>query len=210
VDVRLRQALVDDADPLARLYAREREFLTPFEPDRPPAFFTPAGQREALRITETMRATGAGERWLILADGELVGVVALANVSRGAFQNATLGYWVAQAHNGRGVATRAVGIATRLAFGTLGLHRVEASTLVDNVGSRRVLARNGFRLCGLSPRYLHIGGAWRDHVHLARTAEDAGAPVEGVEEQLAELLRLMGPRDHAAAAASGRSARRSP
>jgi ribosomal-protein-alanine N-acetyltransferase len=202
--------VLDDARPLARLYVREREFLTPFEPDRPPAFFTTAGQREALLVTEAMRATGAGERWLILADGEPVGVVALANVSRGAFQNATMGYWVAQGHNGRGVASRAVGLATGLAFEMLGLHRVEASTLVDNVGSRRVLARNGFRLCGLSPRYLHIGGAWRDHVHLARTAEDDGAPVEDVEEQLAELLRLMKRPDRAAGAASGRSGHRSP
>jgi ribosomal-protein-alanine N-acetyltransferase len=210
VDVKLRRAVLDDAGPLARLYAREREFLTPFEPDRPASFFTPAGQREALRMTETMRATGAGERWVILADEEPVGVVALANVSRGAFQNATLGYWVAQGHNGRGVATRAVGAATDLAFASLGLHRVEASTLVENVGSRRVLARNGFRLSGLSPRYLHIGGAWRDHVHLARTIEDDGAPVEGVEEQLAELLAVMGRPDLAAAAGSGTSDRRSP
>jgi [ribosomal protein S5]-alanine N-acetyltransferase len=59
-----------------------------------------------------------------------------------------------------------------VAFGELGLHRVEAGTLVDNVGSQRVLEKNRFTRIGLAPRYLHIGGAWRDHLLYQRTVED--------------------------------------
>jgi hypothetical protein len=41
--------------------------------------------------------------------------------------------------NGRGLATSAVGQGTETAFGELGLHRLEAATLVDNIASQRVL-----------------------------------------------------------------------
>lgn len=49
-------------------------------------------------------------------------------------------------------------------FDELGLHRIQAGTLVDNLRSQRVLERNGFVRFGLAPRYLHIGGTWQDHV----------------------------------------------
>jgi ribosomal-protein-alanine N-acetyltransferase len=57
------------------------------------------------------------------------------------------------------------------AFGELGLHRLEAGTLVDNAASRRVLEKNGFEHIGLARRYLHIGGDWRDHLLFQRVAD---------------------------------------
>ena len=59
-----------------------------------------------------------------------------------------------------------------LAFGDLGLHRLEAGTRIDNVASQRVLEKNLFTRIGVAPRWLHIGGEWRDHVLFQRTAED--------------------------------------
>ena len=69
------------------------------------------------------------------------------------------------------LATGAVGAVVEHAFGPLGLHRVEAGTLVDNVASQRVLEKNGFERIGLARNYLHIGGAWRDHLLFQRTAD---------------------------------------
>ena len=73
-------------------------------------------------------------------------------------ESCSLGYWVAAEHNGKGVATAAVGDAVRYAFRELRLHRAEAGTLVHNVGSQRVLERNGFVRYGLAPKYLRIAG----------------------------------------------------
>ena len=53
----------------------------------------------------------------------------------------TLGYTVTETMQGRGVATAAVREAIRIAFGPLGLERIEAVAAVENVASRRVLEK---------------------------------------------------------------------
>jgi ribosomal-protein-alanine N-acetyltransferase len=57
-------------------------------------------------------------------------------------------------------------------FRTVGLHRIEICIRPENGPSRRVVEKLGFREEGLRPRYLHIDGAWRDHLVYALTAEE--------------------------------------
>ncbi|MFF9729980.1 GNAT family N-acetyltransferase [Streptomyces albidoflavus] len=66
-------------------------------------------------------------------------------------------------HTGRGLAGQALAHAVAYARDALGLHRLEAGTLLDNTASQRVLLRAGFTWYGTAPDYLHIAGAWRDH-----------------------------------------------
>ena len=67
-------------------------------------------------------------------------------------------------HQGRGLATAAVRDIVGVAFDDLGLHRVQAGTLRDNLRSQRVLERTGFVRFGLAEAYLRIAGRWQDHV----------------------------------------------
>lgn len=46
----------------------------------------------------------------------------------------------------------------------IGLHRLQAETLLHNTASQRVLARNGFRPFAVAPSYLKIAGEWQDHI----------------------------------------------
>jgi ribosomal-protein-alanine N-acetyltransferase len=160
----IRRLLPDDAPEVARLLVANRAFLAPYEPEHAEDFFTSDGQRARIDKAEHLYA--------ILDDEALAGVISLSNVVRGPFQSASLGYWVDEPRNGRGLATRAVAELAELAFRELGLHRLEAGALVDNVASRRVLEKNGFMLIGLAPRYLRIAGAWRDHHLFQRTVEE--------------------------------------
>ncbi|HZN21064.1 MAG TPA: GNAT family protein [Gaiellaceae bacterium] len=159
----IRKLTSDDAAELTALLVANRELHRPYVPDRREAFFEVESQRERLEAAEHLYG--------ILDEGRLAGVVEISNVARGPFQSATLGYWVDDARRGRGLATRAVAAVVELAFGELGLHRLEAATLVDNVASQRVLEKNGFIRIGLAPRYLHIAGGWRDHLLFQRTRE---------------------------------------
>lgn len=82
-------------------------------------------------------------------------------------------------HIGRGLATAAVTQACAAADTELGLHRVEAGTLLDNVPSQRVLAKCGFEEFGVAPSYLYINGAWRDHRLFQRILNDRFPPQGG-------------------------------
>jgi [ribosomal protein S5]-alanine N-acetyltransferase len=160
----IRPLVPRDAEELARLLAANRDFLAPYEPERPDSFYTVRGQRHRIRHSEHLFA--------ILDGRSIAGTIALSNVVHAALCSGNVGYWVDAVRNGRGLATRALAAVIEYSFGELGLHRLEAGTLVDNLGSQRVLEKNRFVRIGLAPRYLHINGEWRDHVLFQRTVED--------------------------------------
>jgi [ribosomal protein S5]-alanine N-acetyltransferase len=170
--VDIRPLAVTDARTLAQLYSENRAFLAPLEPLRPDAFYTFEGQRRHIAQLTDRRSTGSAYPFVILAGGNLVGAINLSNVVRGAFQSCNVGYWVAKEHNGHGYATVALGLLCARAFGDLGLHRIEAGTLLHNVASQRVIEKNGFTRIGVAPRYLQIAGEWSDHILFQKTLED--------------------------------------
>lgn len=155
----------DDAPAIANLLSDNRAFLAPFEPVRDTVYYTVGGQREVLRAALHEHAEGRCLPHVVLDDSDgVVGRITLNGIVRGPFQSCSVGYWLAERATGRGLATAAVREMKRVAFEELGLHRVEAATLVHNTASQRVLGRNGFVRFGLAPKYLHIAGAWRDHL----------------------------------------------
>lgn len=175
--VLLRTASPGDAEALCAAYVDNREHLAPWEPRRDDAFFTVEGQ--ARRLADRRREHEAGRLvpWLMVAgDGGVVGTVTLSGITLGPFCSASLGYWTAAGMQRRGLATAAVEAVRAIAAERLGLHRIEAGTLVDNVRSRRVLDKCGFEPIGTAPRYLHIAGAWRDHRLFQRILHDGPPP----------------------------------
>jgi ribosomal-protein-alanine N-acetyltransferase len=163
----IRPVQPDDAAELAALYAANREFLAPYEPVRPNDFYTVEGQRERI---ERQFADGV-HPFAILDDGAIAGAINVFHIVRESLQSCTIGYWIDRARNGRGLATGAVEDAVAYAFRELGLHRVEAATLLDNVASQRVLEKAAFERIGVARRFLCINGEWRDFVLFQRVAD---------------------------------------
>ncbi|MGR8010248.1 GNAT family N-acetyltransferase [Streptomyces hypolithicus] len=163
----LRPATAADAIAVAEALARNRAYMRPWEPYRPDAFYTPEAQAERLAATD--RAVP----WLLTEAGAVIGAITLTNIVLGPFRSANLGYWIGEAHTGRGLATAAVVEVCRAARDGLGLHRVEAGTVLANAASQRVLAKAGFEEIGIAPRYLHINNEWRDHQLFQRILHNA-------------------------------------
>lgn len=163
-----------DAPALAAAYRRNRDHLAPWEPTRDEAFYTDDGQDAVVEATLEAAAAGTQDAWLIMQGADVVGRITLSNIVRGIFQSASIGYWTDVTHTGRGLATEAVEFAVRRAD-ELGLHRVEAGTLADNVGSQRVLLKCGFERVGLARHYLFIAGQWQDHEIYQRVLHDRPA-----------------------------------
>ncbi len=153
-----------DAAELAELERLNTEFLAPWQPVRPSSFHTVEGQRKGIEEVLRYYERGMTIPHVIVDRDRIVGRVTISNIVRYAFQSCNLGYWVAEAENGRGHATAAAAAMIRLAFDDLALHRIEAGALPHNLASQRVLERNGFERFGLAPAYLQIGGRWQDHV----------------------------------------------
>jgi [ribosomal protein S5]-alanine N-acetyltransferase len=155
---------------------REREFLTAARRSR--AFLrrwavAPTNSR-AFRayVRRSSMPTHQGRFVVLRTSGELVGVVNLNEIVRGSFQSAYLGCYAFLPHASRGYMGEGVRLALRRAFGELRLHRVEANIQPENESSLAFFRRLGFRREGYSPRYLKVGGRWRDHERWALLADE--------------------------------------
>lgn len=165
---------VSEAPVVLDLRVRNREFVAPFEPKRPDSHFTLRAQERLL--DDEARAWRAGLQYVFgmfdNTNDALIGRLALSNVVRGGWHNATVGYFVDRDHNGRGVATEGLGLAVDFAFRVAALHRVQAGVMPRNRASIRVVEKVGFRFEGTARRYLCINGVWEDHNIYAVTAEE--------------------------------------
>jgi len=105
-------------------------------------------------------------------DGAILGFFNLSQIIRRGFQSAYLGYAIGKPFAGQGYMRAGLELVLRHAFATLRLHRVEANIQPTNTSSLALAAGAGFRREGFSPRYLKIGGRWRDHERWAILAEE--------------------------------------
>jgi ribosomal-protein-alanine N-acetyltransferase len=94
---------------------------------------------------------------------QIAGVINLTNVIMGAFRSGYLGYYAFAGQQRRGYMRAGLEAVVKHAFGTLKLHRLEANIQPHNRASLLLARTCGFRREGYSPRYLKIGGRWRDH-----------------------------------------------
>ena len=106
------------------------------------------------------------------ADDQIVGFFNISQIARGSLQSAYLGYAAAERYAHQGYMREGIELVLRSAFAELRLHRLEANIQPGNQASIALARGAGFQREGFSPRYLKIGGRWRDHERWALLAED--------------------------------------
>jgi [ribosomal protein S5]-alanine N-acetyltransferase len=162
----LRLLVRGDRDEFLRLAAESRGLHRPwtYPPERPEQFdelYARSRRDDTVCLLACLRD-----------GGQIAGVLIISQIVRAAFQSAYLGYYAHQRHAGRGLMREAMAQTVLHAFGPIGLHRLEANIQPSNRASIALARSAGFRLEGFSPRYLLIGGQWRDHERYAITADD--------------------------------------
>ena len=166
----LRHPVVVDFPEFSALLRASRELHRPWAPvsEHDPA------SEEAFAKFLASADTPATQRHLVCrhSDGAIVAYFGLSQIALGAFCSSYMGYWTGAPFVRRGYATEAMALTLERAFTQLGLHRVEANIIPDNVPSLALARRCGLRREGYSPRYMKIAGAWRDHERWAITIED--------------------------------------
>jgi ribosomal-protein-alanine N-acetyltransferase len=125
------------------------------------------------------RPSTEGRMVCVRDGGAMAGVIIIDSIVRGRFQSGTLSYGAFAGAAGRGYMSEGLRLVLRLAFGELGLHRLEANIQPANRASLALVRRQGFRKEGYSPDMLFIEGAWRDHERWAITAEMTDIPMVG-------------------------------
>lgn len=114
-----------------------------------PAPYTEADARAYLQAIEERHAANAGITWAVVAPDEDVVLASMGFFDYTPEVECEIGYWAHPEARGRGVATRGLAAATGYVFAELGVNRVKAYAAVDNLASRRVIERNGYRQTGV-------------------------------------------------------------
>ncbi|MDF1804100.1 GNAT family protein [Thalassovita sp.] len=156
------------------LRLESRAFLQPWEP----TWATDHLARKAFtnRVYWAQRSISNGSALPVFLirrqDQALLGAITLDNIRRGPAQAGTLGYWVGAPFARQGYMQEAISALVHHAFHKLDLSRVEAACLPENVASRGVLEKSGFKYEGVAQSYLQIDGRWRTHVLYASLRMD--------------------------------------
>lgn len=162
-DIELKVLTPEDSKEVLEYYVGNKEHLEPFEPSRDKEFYTLKGQKQGLIESYKQFLNGSSVNFGIYKNKAFIGKIQLSNIVRGTFQNAFIGYSIDKKEQGKGYMKEALRIVLDYAFNDMELHRIEASTLIDNQRSQNVLLGCGFKGIGVSERHLFINGKWRDH-----------------------------------------------
>lgn len=175
-DVYIREPVYEDGREFTELMRVSREFHSPW------ATAPTDEERFAAYLVDARRPDFAAMLLCRSQDDAIVGFFNLSQIVRRRLQSAYLGYAVGKPFAGNGYMRTGIELVLRHSFTTLELHRIEANIQPGNARSLALARGAGFRREGFSPRYLKIGGQWRDHERWAILVEDwrerTGAPYQ--------------------------------
>ncbi len=95
-------------------------------------------------------------------EGELVGNISFNEINDD-LQRATMGYWLSESHQGKGIITRAANAMIEIGFEHLELEKIQLQAATMNLASRSVAERLGMNLEGIITRNEKIGDEYLDH-----------------------------------------------
>jgi ribosomal-protein-alanine N-acetyltransferase len=119
-----------------------------------------------LERIETDFAAGKGITWAVRTAGEFCGIFSIISILRRhralRYDRGELAYWCLPKHQGKGIMSEAGRSVIAYAFGPLGLNRLVVAHHLENVASRKLIERLGFRAIGTEHEAFMKNGRWID------------------------------------------------
>lgn len=112
------------------------------------------------RNLEAFSSDGSFNALIILND-HIVGTIGFHDLDR-PNRRASIGYWVDKDYEGRGIITRCCRVLVEYLFDTMELNRLQINCNVENVRSRAIPERLGFKLEGILRQVEYLNGSFRD------------------------------------------------
>ena len=155
-----------DALKWQKLRMSSKSFLVPWEPSWDASSCTRRAYLRYFKNSNYLANMDRAYSFLIFKtdDKTLLGGINIGNVRRGVSQSASLGYWIGEKYSRNGYMKEALKILIPSLFVDLRLNRIEAATLEENIASKNLLKKIGFKKEGVLRKYLKINGTWRDHI----------------------------------------------
>ena len=155
-----------DALKWQKLRMSSKSFLVPWEPSWDASSCTRRAYLRYFKNSNYLANMDRAYSFLIfkIDDKTLLGGINIGNVRRGVSQSASLGYWIGEKHSRNGYMKEALKLLIPSLFVDLRLNRIEAATLEENIASKNLLKKIGFKKEGVLRKYLKINGTWRDHI----------------------------------------------
>ena len=163
--VALRVLREDDAAELFALTDSNRAYLRRWLP-WVDLVTSEEDSRSFLTTVTEQREQGRGPTFGVLRDGALAGVVGFLPVDR-VNRIGEIGYWLAPRSQGRGVMTQCCRFAVRYGFLTLDLNRIQIAAGTENLESRAIPERLGFKFEGVLRARENLYGTFIDHAMYA-------------------------------------------
>jgi ribosomal-protein-alanine N-acetyltransferase len=161
--IKIRLLTQMDTDELFMFEKENREYFKSIGLARAEAYYQYSSFAQIVKELVCEQDEGLLYMYLVIDQvGNIVGRVNLTEIIQEPFKKAELGYRIGEVYQGKGYATSAVKLILREAKQSHKLHRIEAGTSLQNIGSQIVLIKNGFQFVGKYNQYFLQGDKWID------------------------------------------------
>ncbi|SET78086.1 GNAT family N-acetyltransferase [Lacrimispora sphenoides] len=161
--ISIKRLSLDDADSLFKFEIENRSYFNTIGLSRSDSYYNRDSFQEIIESLVGEQDKDIHYMYLVMnTQGEVIGRVNLTDVIKEPLNKAELGYRIGEKNQGKGFATAAVKLVMKQAYLMHKLHRIEAGTSPQNIGSQIVLIKNGFHFIGKYNQYILKSDGWAD------------------------------------------------
>lgn len=189
----------EEAPVVLQFYRKNRAVFEPYEAIHPEQFYTESYQRTLLNCELSLTLKHNLIRFYVFRrenPDEIIGTVCFRNIDRSTYYSCETGYRFSPAYWHKGYAREALAFGIQLMFEEFHLHRIEATVMLENTASIRLLESLAFQQEGIAREYALIQGKWEDHIRFAliRPSGDTSSQMSPLTADTASPYETAGTR----------------